>query len=95
MHAQVCHPSPPRITLLGERLSYENLHRGNRVSDYNTGPCLLLTQQHHNKHFHATDFNSGDINLEEEYIDESEAICDELARHYAQHGLKDPERYFD
>ena len=33
--------------------------------------------------------------MEESYVDENEAICDELARHYAQHGLKDPEGYFD
>ena len=52
---------------MGERLSYEHLHRGNHVSAY----------------------------LEEEYIDETIAICDELARHYAQHGRKDPEGYFD
>ena len=43
----------------------------------------------------ATDFDPGDINTELDDIDENEAICDELARHYAQHGLKDPEGYFD
>ena len=43
----------------------------------------------------ATDFNPGDINSEEDDIDENEAICDQLAHHYAQHGLKDPEGYFD
>ena len=43
----------------------------------------------------ATDVDPGDINTESDDIDENEAICDELARHYAQHGLKDPEGYFD
>ena len=55
----------------------------------------MLNQQHHNKIINATDFNPGDINPEEDAVDENEAICDELARHYAQHGLKDPGGYFD
>ena len=89
------HDGPSQITLLGKRLSHEHLHRSNRVSEYNTGSCLLLAQQHHNKHFNATDFNLGDRNLEEEHIGENEALCDELASHYAQHRLKDPDGYFD
>ena len=43
----------------------------------------------------ATDFDPGDTNSELNDIDETETICDELVRHYAQHGLKDPEGYFD
>ena len=45
----------------------------------------------------ATDFDPGDINSEQNDIDENEAICVELwaSRHYAQNGLKDPEGYFD
>ena len=43
----------------------------------------------------ATDFDPGDTNLEEDDVDETEALYDDLARHYAQHGLKDPEGYFD
>ena len=37
----------------------------------------------------------GDTNYELDDDDETEAICDELARHYALHGLKDLEGYPD
>ena len=43
----------------------------------------------------TTDFDPGDINSEQNDIDENEAICNELARHNAQHGLKDSDEYFD
>lgn len=49
----------------------------------------------HNKQIKATDFCPGDRNSEENYVEENEAICDELARHYVQYGLKNPEGYFD
>ena len=54
--------------------SHEHLHRGNRVSEYNTGSCLLRAQRHHNNLINATDYGPGDINLEEDHIDHYEAI---------------------
>ena len=45
------------------------------------------------EHLHRGNYVSG--YLKEEYLDETGAICDELAHHYAHHGLKDPEGYFD
>ena len=80
---------------MGGRLSHRQLHRGNRASAFYGGFRQPLDQQHHYKIIKATDFNLGDINLKDEYLDVTEAICDELARHYAQHGLRDPEGYFD
>ena len=88
MHARLHHPGPSKITPLGARTSICIMAIVYPI-------CLSLTQQHYNKHIHATDFNPGDINLEEEDMDYNEAICDELARHCAQHGLKVPEGYFD
>ena len=82
----------PKVTLLGERLSHTPLHRGNRVPEFYNG---FRQQLDYDKSIKATYFNPGDINSEEDDIDENEAICYELARHYAQHGLKDPEGYFD
>ena len=96
MHSQLRHPGPPSITLVGGRLWHEPLVRSKRVSDETiTGSCLSLTQKQHYKNMNATDFDPGDINLEEDDVDETEALYDDLARHYAQHGLKDPEGYFD
>ena len=84
-----------KVTLLGGPLSHTHLHRGNCVAELHNGFCQSLVQQHHNKMINATDVDPGDINTESDDIDENEAICDELARHYAQHGLMDPEGYFD
>ena len=80
----------PKVTLLGGPLSH-TLHRGNCVPELHGGSCQLLTHQRHYKHFTTTDFDPGDINSASDDDDETEAICDELARHYALHGLKDPE----
>ena len=81
--------------MLGGRLSQIPPRQGNCVSECYDGSCQKMVQQHHNKILNATDFHPGDTNLEEVEIDDSEPICDELARHYAQHELKDPERCFD
>ena len=84
----------PKVTLLGGPLSHTQLHRGNCVPELHNGFCQSLVQQHHNKMINATNFDPGDVNTELGDIDEK-SICDELARHYAQYGLKDPEGYFD
>ena len=80
---------------MGGRLSQIPPRQGNCVSECYDGSCQKMVQQHHNKILNATDFHPGDINLRKDKVDENEAICDELARHYAQHELKDPEGYFD
>ena len=80
--------SDPRITLLCDRLSQAPPRRGNCVFEFYDGSCQLLVQQHHKKILNATDFHPGDIKSEENEVDENEAICDELARYYAQHELK-------
>ena len=94
-HAPMYLRDYPKVTLLGGPLSHAHLHRGNSVPELHNGFCQSLAKQHHNKMINATDFDPGDINTESDHVDEKEAICDELARHYAQHGLKDPEGYFD
>ena len=85
----------PKVTLLGGPLSHTHLHRGNCVPELHNGFCQSLVQQRHNKMINAADFDSEDANTELNDTDETEAICDGLAPHYAQDGLKDPEGYFD
>ena len=94
-HAPMYLRDYPKVTLLGGPLSHTHLHRDNCVPKLYNGFCQSLVQQHHNKMFNATDFDPGDTNTESDDIDENEAICDELARHYARHRLEDPEGYFD
>ena len=91
MHDASCRISDTWITLLGGRLSQIPPRRNNSVSEFYKGSCQRLAQEHHTKILNATDFHPGDINLEENGADENEALSDELARHYAQHELKDPE----
>ena len=86
-------PGYPKVTLLGGRLSHIQFHRGNRVPEFSNGFRQSLDQQYHYKLINATNFHPGDIFSEKDDINENEAICDELASHYAQHGLKDPEGY--
>ena len=81
----------PKVTLLGGPLTHTHLHRGNCVPELHSGSCQLLAHQHHYKLFNATDFDPGDTNSASDDNSETETICDELARHYALHGLKGPE----
>ena len=90
-HAPIYLRNYPKVTLLGGPLSHTHLHRGTCVPELHNGSCQALVQQHHYKMINATDFDPGDTNFELDDTDETEAICDELARHYALHGLKDPE----
>ena len=84
-----------RITFLGGRLSEAPPHRGSRISEFYSGSCQTLVQQHHNKILNATDFRPGDITWRDSEDEEDEATCNDLVRHHAQRGLRSPKEYFD
>ena len=96
-HEQVHHNKYPKVTIISSRLSHEQVCHNNNAFISHSGSCHLLDQQHHNKQTKATDFCPGDRNLEENYADENEAICKELACHYThcQYGMKDPMKDLD
>ena len=85
----------PKVTLLGGPLSHTRLHRGNCVPELRGGSGQMLTRERHDKILNATDFDPGDTNAGLSDSDESEVECDELARRYARHGLKEPNENFD
>ena len=85
----------PKVTLLGGPLSRTHLHRGNRVLEFDDGSCQLLPHERHYKLFNATDLDPGDTKVKPNVSNDCDMVNGELARRYAQHGLKDPEGCVD